>query len=124
MKISESENIQGCCEYDKKYLLFDTLNKGIYVFDLETKTKVAVSNIIHKLDSISARYKDFGYGKMIKLEDGQLIRWYSCIRIVDIVEGKEDYYYSIDSTIYFVKYDKYIILVYPNGYVVVVQLYN
>ena len=124
MKISESENIYGCCEYDKKYLLFDTLNKGIYVFDLETKTKVAVSNMIHNLDSISACYEHFGYGKMIKLEDGQLIRWYSCIRIVDIVEGKEDYYYSIDSTIYFVKYDKYIILVYPNGYVVVVQLYN
>ena len=124
MKISESENIYGCCEYDKKYLLFDTLNKGIYVFDLETKTKVAVSNMIHNLDSISACYEHFGYGKMIKLEDGQLIRWYSCLRIVDIVEGKEDYAYSVDSTIYFVKYEKYIILVYPNGYVVVVQLYN
>lgn len=124
MKISESQNIYGFCEYDKKYLLFDTLNQGIYVFDLETKTKVAVSNMIHNLDSISACYEHFGYGKMIKLEDGQLIRWYSCLRIVDIVEGKEDYAYSVDSTIYFVKYEKYIILVYPNGYVVVVQLYN
>ena len=124
MKISESQNIYGFCEYDKKYLLFDTLNNGIYVFDLETKTKVAVSNMIYKLDSISASYKDFGYGKMIKLEDGQLIRWYCHIRIVDIVEGNENYLYRVDSTLNFVKYDKYIILVYPNGYVVVVQLYN
>ena len=124
MKISESQNIYGFCEYDKKYLLFDTLNNGIYVFDLETKTKVAVSNMIYKLDSISASYKDFGYGKMIKLEDGQLIRWYCHIRIVDIIEGNEKYNYIVNSTLNFVKYDKYIILVYPNGYVVVVQLYN
>ena len=124
MKISESQNIYGFCEYDKKYLLFDTLNNGIYVFDLETKTKVAVSNMIYKLDSISASYESFGYGKMIKLEDGQLIRWYCHIKIVDIVEGNENDNYTVDSTLNFVKYDKYIILVYPNGYVVVVQLYN
>jgi hypothetical protein len=63
-KISESEIVYGCCEYDKKYILFDTLNKGIYIFEIETKTKVAVSNMIYKVDI--PNYKNYGYGKMIK----------------------------------------------------------
>ena len=121
-KISESENVYGCCEYDKKYILFDTFNKGIYIFDIETKTKVAVSNLIYKVDI--RNYKSYGYGKMIKLEDGQLIRWNCHLSVIDIVEGKDDYYISIGATVFFVKVDKYIVVAYPNSIILVAQIYD
>ena len=118
-KIYESI-IYGCCEYDKKYILFDTLYEGIYIFDIETKTKVAVSNMIEKG---ATSYKNYGYGKMIKLEDGQLIRWYQRMTVLDIVEGKENSHYMVDATEFFVKTDKYIIVAYSNSIIAVVQIY-
>ena len=45
IKVSESVNVYGLCEYDKKYVLLDTIQKGIYIIDMEIKQKVAVSNV-------------------------------------------------------------------------------
>ena len=45
IKVSNSVNILAYCEYDKKYLLLDTIKNGIYIFDMETKNKVAVYDL-------------------------------------------------------------------------------
>ena len=61
---------------------------------------------------------------MIKLEDGQLIRWNCHLSVIDIVEGKDDYYISIGATVFFVKVDKYIVVAYPNSIILVAQIYD
>lgn len=43
--ISESEHTYSMLEYDKQYVLFDTIVKGIYIFDIQTKTKLAVCDV-------------------------------------------------------------------------------
>ena len=43
IEISKSQNVFSICEYDKKFLLLDTINNGIYIVDMESKQKVAVS---------------------------------------------------------------------------------
>ena len=43
ISISDSQHVYGICEYDKKYLLADTIINGIYIIDMESRQKVAVS---------------------------------------------------------------------------------
>ena len=43
IEVSKSQNVFAICEYDKKYLLLDTINNGIYIVDMDLKQKVAVS---------------------------------------------------------------------------------
>ena len=69
---SKSQSIIGFCEYDKKYILLDSYQKGIYIIDIELKQKVAVS-----VPKNSLNYKFTGggysvYGDIIKLKDGQV----------------------------------------------------
>ena len=45
IKLSGSQNIFALCEYDKKFLLLDTIGNGIYIIDIELKQKVAVSDL-------------------------------------------------------------------------------
>ena len=82
--VSESQNVFALCEYDKKYLLLDTIQKGIYIIDMESKQKVAVSELkefvqgkYYSLDnkiqiSRENRFNNL-YRNMIKLKDGRVI---------------------------------------------------
>ena len=91
IEVSKSNNVFAICEYDKKYLLCDTINNGIYIIDIEAKLKVAVSELkfhlegqnllmnymINKKDNKfyidqASRYKLL-YKKMIKLKDGKVL---------------------------------------------------
>ena len=85
IQVSTSQKIYSICEYDKKYILLDSYKNGIYIIDLDTKQKVAVS-----VPSLSKElmkraglpffagdvYKDRKagqgafYGEMIKLKNG------------------------------------------------------
>lgn len=81
IEVSKSENILGYCEYNEKYLLLDTLAKGVYIIDMETKTKVAVCD-----GKVVSTYRDpaFAYGKMVKLNDGHIVRMYALLNVIDV----------------------------------------
>lgn len=100
IEISKSQNVFSICEYDKKYLLLDTIKNGIYIIDMESKQKVAVSILRYYIKQfnkymtadekgeLGGRGK-FGYlsRKMIKLKDGRVfIVRSSSARIADIRE--------------------------------------
>lgn len=82
--VSESQNVFAICEYDNKYLLLDTLQNGIYIIDMESKQKVAVSVLrifeqgkyysVEKKKTINHRNRfDNLYRNMVKLKDGRII---------------------------------------------------
>ena len=85
IQVSNSQKIYSICEYDKKYILLDSYKNGIYIIDLDTKQKVAVSVLsldkkILKSAGIPSfannvyEYRKAGggsfYGEMIKLKNG------------------------------------------------------
>ena len=85
IQVSNSQKIYSICEYDKKYILLDSYKNGIYIIDLDTKQKVAVSVLsldkkILKSAGITSfannvyEYRKAGggsfYGEMIKLKNG------------------------------------------------------
>jgi hypothetical protein len=46
------------------------------------------------------------------------------LSVIDIVEGKDDYYSHIVATVFFVKVDKYIVAAYPDSIILVAQIYD
>ena len=109
IKVSDSQNIFALCEYDKKFLLLDTIGNGIYIIDMELKQKVAVSevklfyegesklsNLIlnsgckKKITKGNNRFKVL-YRKMIKLKDGRILTLseHGNFYITDIREQKK-----------------------------------
>lgn len=50
IEVSKSNNVFAICEYDKKYLLCDTINNGIFIIDIEEKLKAAVSELKFHLE--------------------------------------------------------------------------
>ena len=121
--ISNSENTYAYCEYNKKYLLFDTLAKGIYIFDIEARSKVAVCNVKIETRGIFS-YSERGYKNMIKLEDGQIVRIDD--NVINIIDIREE---TITKGCYeavrdFVVIDKYIVFLRSNSYIFVEQLYD
>ena len=100
IEISKSQNVFSICEYDKKFLLLDTINNGIYIVDMESKQKVAVSILKYYIKQfnkyITADEKGelgergkFAYlsRKMIKLKDGRVFIVRSNARLL-ILENK------------------------------------
>ena len=93
IEVSESQIVFALLEYDKQFLLLDTINNGIYIINIETKQKVAVCalKIImdHGMTGIEGMLMNFSlnkrdekvkkdifktlYRKMIKLKDGQVL---------------------------------------------------
>ena len=106
LDVSNSQNVFAICEYDKKFLLLDTINNGIYIIDMESKQKVAVSVLSNnipgmgKLENIAIKLsekkekKDGNnrfqalYREMIKLIDGQLVVLNQTWSFADIREQK------------------------------------
>ena len=92
LRISNSRNVFGYCEYDNKYLLLDTVYNGIYIFDILTKTKVAVcdikvENYIYKIYG-DHKIRDYYCQKMLKLDDGQIFRIFPDPSLIDIREQR------------------------------------
>ena len=105
INISKSQIIVALCEYDKKYLLLDTFNNGIYIIDIEAKAKVAVATDIKILENnillsnkketftekeygSSERFDGLLYRNIIKLKDGQILLNYYWAEIMDISEQR------------------------------------
>lgn len=120
IKVSNSVTIFAYCEYDKKYLLLDTIKNGIYIFDMETKTKVAVCPL--KAD-VGGWYKEYGYGKMIKLESGHVTRMNGHLQVIDIREGQIFESLYIPSVRVFLVINQYIVVIW-KGYIIVAKIYD
>lgn len=107
IEVSSSQNVFSLLEYDKQYLLLDTINNGIYIINIESKQKVAVCNLTKKMNhgmtGIEGKLMDYTlnkrdkkvkidimytlYKKMIKLKDGQVLTIDdSTFCVVDIIE--------------------------------------
>ena len=121
IEVDKSQLIYAICEYDKKYILVDTFKKGIYIIDIETKQKVAISvpkvygndpnYLIGHYGDIKSKYGTI-YKKMIKLKGGCVILD-QCFFIADIREQKmkeTGYLLSLSNFVvsgdYFIHYGK------------------
>mgnify|MGYP007069967729 CR=1 FL=1 len=126
MVISESKFSLGMCEYDKKYLLFDTIENGIYIFDMDTKTKVAVCDVEVTSVIIENSYVH-AFQNCCKLESGHVFRargYGNGFEIVDIKKRKrEEGIYNRWTDNAFIK-GKYLITTGPNTQIAVYQIYE
>ena len=139
INISKSQIIVALCEYDKKYLLLDTFNNGIYIIDIEAKAKVAVATDIkfwanNKLISYTKekftekrygsleRFDGLLYRNIIKLKDGQILLSHYYINIMDISEQiiKE----SAKGSQYFVFLGNYMIICEYNTALIAYQIFD
>lgn len=137
INISNSQIIFALCEYDKKYLLLDTYNNGIYIIDIEAKAKVAVATDIkfwanNKFISYTKekftekrygsleRFDGLLYRNIIKLKDGQILLSHYWIHIMDISEQiiKE----TAKGSQYFVFLGNYMILIQYNTALIAYQI--
>lgn len=81
IQVSGSQNIFALCEYDKKFLLLDTIGNGIYIIDTELKQKVAVSVLKlflegeSKLTNFMYNY-NFGENKKVKKKEVIVFKLY------------------------------------------------
>ena len=152
INISNSENVYGMCEYNEKYLLLDTINKGIYIIDIESKQNVGVSTTkfyfgnLNKIENFLAslnnkkvdlivenRYEPI-YRDMLKLKDGQvlvvnvsnktgmIVGYESSFCIADIVGQTKKY--MIGCLGRFVLSGNYIISFEPTARLTAYQIYD
>ena len=117
IEVSKSENVLGYCEYNEKYLLLDTLSKGIYIIDMETKSKVAICD-----DKVCQTYRDpsYTYGKMVKLDDGHIVRTYALLQVIDI-RTKNVIGSFIESSRSFIQKGNCLVLLYDTSLMKVVE---
>jgi len=119
--VSKSQNVYGYCEYNQKYILLDTVLKGIYIIDMESKVKVAVCAL--KREKVPLNYQ--GYGMMYKLDDGQVVRNFEYSTVVDIRECKESEGESYsDPTGRKIFCGKYMASLFYSSYLKVVEFYE
>ena len=146
IQVSGSQNIFALCEYDKKFLLLDTIGNGIYIIDTELKQKVAVSVLKlflegeSKLTNFMYNY-NFGenkkvkkkrgnsfqalYRKMIKLKDGRVLTLseFGGFYIADIREQKKVPVNGGNSALFAVS-GNFIITLYKDTKLQVFRLYD
>ena len=137
IEVSKSQVIFSLCEYDKKYLLLDTVDNGVYIIDMESKQKVAVSllrkyikelNIyenINEKPEIENRSQFYYLSKkMIKLKDGRVIIIRRNANVADIREQvilQDIFLYAVSSD--FVVSGNYIVSLFPKASISVFQIY-
>ena len=140
------------CEYNEKYLLLETINKGIYIIDIESKQNVGVSTTkfyfgnLNKIENFLAslnnkkvdlivenRYEPI-YRDMLKLKDGQvlvvnvsnktgmIVGYESSFCIADIVGQTKKYMTGCLGR--FVLSGNYIISFEPTARLIAYQLYD
>ena len=131
--VSESQNVFALCEYDKKYLLLDTIQKGIYIIDMESKQKVAVSELkefvqgkYYSLDnkiqiSRENRFNNL-YRNMIKLKDGRVITLDYQFYLTDVREQIREP--TAKGSAKFVYIDNYMICMGYNSWLIVYKFFG
>jgi hypothetical protein len=139
INISKSQIIVALCEYDKKYLLLDTFNNGIYIIDIEAKAKVAVATDIKILENnillsnkketftekeygSSERFDGLLYRNIIKLKDGQILLNYYWAEIMDISEQRTKRVARVSQ--YFVFLGNYMIICEYNTALIAYQIFD
>ena len=153
INVSNSQNVYGMCEYDEKYILLDTMNNGVYIIDIESKQKVAVSslktyyknlskteNFVINMDNkekidlkVGDRFAPI-YRNMIKLKDGQVLLVKSHINNGPFMKIESSFFiadikeqiktYVTGSSGKFIVSGNYIISFFPDSKLYVHQLYN
>ena len=140
IEVSKSQNVFAICEYDKKYLLLDTINNGIYIVDMDLKQKVAVSilrlyikelntyeEINIKADLVNKdknNYFNYLYRKMIKLKDGRVFIIRRGDAVADIREQAIQEYFQPTIRSEFIFCGNYIVSLHPKLGINVHQIYE
>ena len=153
INVSNSQNVYGMCEYNEKYILLDTMNNGVYIIDIESKQKVAVSslktyyknlskteNFVINMDNkekidlkVGDRFAPI-YRNMIKLKDGQVLLVKSHRNNGPFMRIESSFFiadikqqiktYITGSSGKFIVSGNYIISFFPDSKLYVHQLYN
>ena len=108
---SKSQPIIGFCEYDKKYILLDSYKNGIYIIDIELRQKVAVSVPKNSINSKFTGGRDFVFGDIIKLKDGQV---FINGKVINVREQKYEDKVRVFNFRKFILHGDYIIYLYKN----------
>ena len=140
IEVSKSQNVFAICEYDKKYLLLDTINNGIYIVDMDLKQKVAVSILrlyikeLNKYEEINIKadlvnkdknnYFNYLYRKMIKLKDGRVFIIRQGDAVADIREQVMQEYFQPTIRSEFIFCGNYIVSLHPKLGINVHQIYE
>ena len=140
IEVSKSQNVFAICEYDKKYLLLDTINNGIYIVDMDLKQKVAVSILrlyikeLNKYEEINIKadlvnkdknnYFNYLYRKMIKLKDGRVFIIRRGDAVADIREQVMQEYFQPTIRSEFIFCGNYIVSLHPKLGINVHQIYE
>ena len=140
IEVSKSQNVFAICEYDKKYLLLDTINNGIYIVDMDLKQKVAVSILrlyikeLNKYEEINIKadlvnkdknnYFNYLYRKMIKLKDGRVFIIRRGDAVADIREQAMQEYFQPTIRSEFIFCGNYIVSLHPKLGINVHQIYE
>ena len=140
IEVSKSQNVFAICEYDKKYLLLDTINNGIYIVDMDLKQKVAVSILRlyikeqNKYEEINIKadlvnkdknnYFNYLYRKMIKLKDGRVFIIRRGDAVADIREQVMQEYFQPTIRSEFIFCGNYIVSLHPKLGINVHQIYE
>lgn len=140
IEVSKSQNVFAICEYDKKYLLLDTINNGIYIVDMDLKQKVAVSILrlyikeLNKYEEINIKadlvnkdknnYFNYLYRKMIKLKDGRVFIIRRGDAVADIREQAIQEYFQPTIRSEFIFCGNYIVSLHPKLGINVHQIYE
>ena len=140
IEVSKSQNVFAICEYDKKYLLLDTINNGIYIVDMDLKQKVAVSILrlyikeLNNYEEINIKadlvnkdknnYFNYLYRKMIKLKDGRVFIIRRGDAVADIREQAMQEYFQPTIRSEFIFCGNYIVSLHPKLGINVHQIYE
>ena len=140
IEVSKSQNVFAICEYDKKYLLLDTINNGIYIVDMDLKQKVAVSILrlyikeLNEYEEINIKadlvnkdknnYFNYLYRKMIKLKDGRVFIIRQGDAVADIREQVMQEYFQPTIRSEFIFCGNYIVSLHPKLGINVHQIYE
>ena len=140
IEVSKSQNVFAICEYDKKYLLLDTINNGIYIVDMDLKQKVAVSILrlyikeLNEYEEINIKadlvnkdknnYFNYLYRKMIKLKDGRVFIIRRGDAVADIREQVMQEYFQPTIRSEFIFCGNYIVSLHPKLGINVHQIYE
>ena len=140
IEVSKSQNVFAICEYDKKYLLLDTINNGIYIVDMDLKQKVAVSILrlyikeLNEYEEINIKadlvnkdknnYFNYLYRKMIKLKDGRVFIIRRGDAVADIREQAMQEYFQPTIRSEFIFCGNYIVSLHPKLGINVHQIYE
>ena len=147
--ISNTTNVFGMCEYNEQYLLLDTIEKNIYIFDIIKKQKVAIcaptkegiqpgtrppkgkfsqffANLSEPSESITEVFRDRKinnfYRKIHKLKDGKILILNRQIKVVDVAMQKA--WLGSYATGLHVMTDEYVVCIGQRNEIFVIKIFK